>query len=133
MAENTANAPKFVCPNCLPKPKSWGFLWKKASLGVCCPCTDGILILDGVNFWKKKYLQILKRSRNVLLFNDIIWWKLFESLIDKCRSERKSHLKVVYTFYSEDVGEIWNCHSNEWLYFLFSKIIKSWHKYVLRT
>ena len=31
------------------------------------------------------------------------------------------------TFYSEDVGEIWNRHSNyhdivPWLYFLFSKI-----------
>ena len=24
-AENTPNAPKFICPNCLPKPKSLGF------------------------------------------------------------------------------------------------------------
>ena len=23
------NAPKFICPNCLPKPKSFGFRWKK--------------------------------------------------------------------------------------------------------
>ena len=28
-AENTPNAPKFICPNCLPKPKSLGFWWKR--------------------------------------------------------------------------------------------------------
>ena len=27
--ENTPNAPKVICPNCLPKPKSLGFWWKK--------------------------------------------------------------------------------------------------------
>ena len=31
------NYPKFICPNCLPKPKSLGFWWKKASLGVRSP------------------------------------------------------------------------------------------------
>ena len=31
------NTPKFICPNCLPKPKSLGFWWKKASLGVRSP------------------------------------------------------------------------------------------------
>ena len=34
LAENTPNAPEFVCPICLPKTKSSGFQWKKASLGV---------------------------------------------------------------------------------------------------
>ena len=33
-AENTPNATKFICPICVPKPKSLGFQWKKASLGV---------------------------------------------------------------------------------------------------
>ena len=28
------NTPKFMCPNCLPMPKSLGFQWKKASLCV---------------------------------------------------------------------------------------------------
>ena len=37
LAKNTPNAPKRICPNCLPKPKSLGFLWKKASLGVRSP------------------------------------------------------------------------------------------------
>ena len=36
-AENNPNAPKFICPNCLPKSKSLGFWQKKASLGGCSP------------------------------------------------------------------------------------------------
>ena len=32
--KNTPNAQKFICPNCLPKLKSLGFRWKKASLDV---------------------------------------------------------------------------------------------------
>ena len=31
---NGKHVPKFKCPNCLPKPKSLGFRWKKALLGV---------------------------------------------------------------------------------------------------
>ena len=38
LAENTPNTPKFVYPNCLLKPKSLGFRWKKASLGGRSPC-----------------------------------------------------------------------------------------------
>ena len=38
LAKNIPNAPKFICPICLPKPKSLGFQWEKASLGVCSPC-----------------------------------------------------------------------------------------------
>ena len=37
LAENTPNAPEFICPICMPKPKSSGFQWKKASLGVRSP------------------------------------------------------------------------------------------------
>ena len=39
LAENTPNAPEFICPICLPKPKSSGFQWRKASLGVRSPCS----------------------------------------------------------------------------------------------
>ena len=39
-AENTPNAPRFICLNCLPKPKSFEFLWKKAALGVRSPCLE---------------------------------------------------------------------------------------------
>ena len=42
-AENTPNAPKFIGPNCLPKPKSLGFWWKKASLGVRSPCLKPLI------------------------------------------------------------------------------------------
>ena len=37
LAENTLNAPEFICPICLPKQKSSGIQWKKASLGVRSP------------------------------------------------------------------------------------------------
>ena len=37
-AENTLNGPKFMCPNCLPKPKNWNFDGNKASSGVRSPC-----------------------------------------------------------------------------------------------
>ena len=37
-AENTPNAPEFICPICLLKPKSSGFQWKKASLDIRSPC-----------------------------------------------------------------------------------------------
>ena len=29
LAENTPNAPEFICPNCLLNPKSSKFRWKK--------------------------------------------------------------------------------------------------------
>ena len=31
--KNTPNTPKFICPNCLPKPKSLGFFMKKGFIG----------------------------------------------------------------------------------------------------
>ena len=37
LAENTVNAIEFIRPICLPKPKSSGCQWKKASLGVRSP------------------------------------------------------------------------------------------------
>ena len=36
-AENTPNASKFICQNCLSKHKFLGFRWKKTSLGVHSP------------------------------------------------------------------------------------------------
>jgi hypothetical protein len=37
LSENTPNAPEFIYPIGLPKPKSSGFQYKKASLGVRSP------------------------------------------------------------------------------------------------
>ena len=45
-AENTPNAPEFICPICLPKPKSLWFQWKKASLGVRSPWSDQNCTVD---------------------------------------------------------------------------------------
>ena len=35
--KNTPNAPEFIFPICLSKPKSSGFQWKTASLGIRSP------------------------------------------------------------------------------------------------
>ena len=43
-AENTPNAPEFICPICLPKPKSSGFQWKKASSVVHSPWITWMLL-----------------------------------------------------------------------------------------
>ena len=32
--ENTPNAPEFICPICLPNPKSSGFQWNDDALGI---------------------------------------------------------------------------------------------------
>ena len=40
--ENTPNASEFICPICLPKPKSSVFQWKKASLGVRSPWVNAL-------------------------------------------------------------------------------------------
>ena len=37
LVENTPDVPEFIWLNCLPKPKSLGFWWEKASLGVSSP------------------------------------------------------------------------------------------------
>ena len=42
LAENTSNALEFIWPICLPKPKTSGFQWKKASLGVRSPWLEAI-------------------------------------------------------------------------------------------
>ena len=44
-AENTPTAPKFICPICLPRPKSLGFWWKKASSGVYSLCLQTFIDL----------------------------------------------------------------------------------------
>ena len=49
LAENTPNAPKFICPICLSKPKSFEYRWKKVSSGVCSP-------------WFKNFVQKFQRN-----------------------------------------------------------------------
>ena len=56
-AENNPNAPEFICPICLPKPKSSGFQWKKASLGVHSPW-----IKPNGNGYKAKKIIIIDRQ-----------------------------------------------------------------------
>ena len=52
----TPNAPKFICPVCLPKPKSSGFQWIKAPLGVRSPLYTSLL-------WSRFYNSSFSRWR----------------------------------------------------------------------
>ena len=52
LAKNIPNAPKSICPNCLPKPKILRFRWKKALLGVCSLCSLCNSFYDHITFSK---------------------------------------------------------------------------------
>ena len=62
LAENSPNYPEFICPTCLPKPKSSGFQWKKASLGVRSPWLPpyvNVLRLDALSILEKNFIAKL--------------------------------------------------------------------------
>ena len=49
-AENTPNAPKFICPKCLPNPKELEFLWKKSVVRVWCNGSKGVKEISLQNY-----------------------------------------------------------------------------------
>ena len=58
LAENTPNDPEFICPICLPKPKSSAFQSKKASLGVRSPYLQ-------LSLWSKKLIKVWDMARYI--------------------------------------------------------------------
>ena len=74
-AKHTPNAPEFICPICLPKPKSSGMHWKKASLRVRSPWHSNIIrefgcdILGKWNSWKGSHTR--KKWKNCRLTTKI--------------------------------------------------------------
>ena len=74
LAENTPNAPKFICPICLPKPKSLGFQWKKASLGVCSPWANAMQIYCRHSpLWIQEVVVECYVPHLALLYLTIVW------------------------------------------------------------
>ena len=73
-AENTPNAPKFICLNCLPKPKSLEFRWKKASLDVRSPCLCPLNQSDPISSVKIEELSRLKIRLKSILCDS---WRFF--------------------------------------------------------
>ena len=65
LVENTPNVPKFICPICPPKPKSLGFQWKGASLGVRSPWLLLVALTEKGNltFDMVKILKCMEISR----------------------------------------------------------------------
>ena len=78
LAENTPNAQEFICSICLPKPKSSGFQWKKASLGVRSPWV--ITMKNAVKYcWLKvqvgKFKKCLARQVLISMFiHSLLQW-----------------------------------------------------------
>ena len=48
-SKKTPNAPKFICPICLSKPRKLKFQWKKTSLGVHSP------LIESLYHWKIRF------------------------------------------------------------------------------
>ena len=53
LAENTPNAPEFVCPS----PKVLDFNEKKAKFAVCSPCPDRFIQANKVQFHRQTNFQ----------------------------------------------------------------------------
>ena len=67
-AENTPNAQKFICPISLPQPKSFGFQWKTASLGIRSLCLKAKQTLPIIEIWKENdYCALLVFPQEFLL------------------------------------------------------------------
>ena len=61
LSENTPNVPNFISQNCLPKPKIFGFLWKKASLGVrslCIVWLSDLTLSSGISISTFHYVYL---------------------------------------------------------------------------
>ena len=67
--KNTLNAPKFICPICLLKPKSLGFQQKKASLGVRSPCIEASKLHAMMPAWDCPSSTVHSVSFNESLYN----------------------------------------------------------------
>ena len=114
-ANNTPSAPKLICPNCLPKPKSLGFRWKQASLCVRSPwLEDSLLYFQQFGFriiWKLTIMILLsviscvnqiwiKTSiQTTFLFKKI--WQTMVRLIVCKQSDAKNIIMIGKNCYSD--------------------------------
>ena len=92
LVKNTPNAPKFICPNCLPKPKILGFWWKKDSLGVRSPCSKLMIILLISEYFNFEILQKLDEIPSM------IDAAVFETEITSESFERTAEGKIIFRF-----------------------------------
>ena len=73
LVKNTPNAPKLICPICLPKPKILGFQWKKASLGDCSPCDKTTTYVT--IFFKDAHSLVARAASLPRNFVVVLTWK----------------------------------------------------------
>ena len=95
LTKNTPNGPEFIFPIFPPKPKSSGFQWKMASLGVRSPCIQAhnrptklakrrpMKFIQGLEFTHYKEIhQIVSpilNSESKNLFNGYLLWFLWQT------------------------------------------------------
>ena len=65
-AKNTPNTQKHICSNCLTKPKSLVFQWKKASLGVRSHSVPRLLDQTRISWAKVDSDEWLPPSRQIV-------------------------------------------------------------------
>ena len=116
LIEITTNAPKFICPNCLLKPKSLVFQRKKSSLGVTSPwlyvsCKKHQIMTDEI--WSKMHLCAPKGSGEACSTN---WADSYVVNLSVC--EEKSLVKKEDSNFLNITG----CGSFFGHNFLFSKV-----------
>ena len=81
--KNTQNATKFIGPICQPKSKSFGYHWKKTSLGVRSSCSYLFMLDSPLKSWTSVWVFKLKynfdhKSQNKngpQLFKNILNWE----------------------------------------------------------
>ena len=120
-AENTLNAQKFICPNCLSNPKILGFWWKKASLGVRSPCsklTILLLISAFFNFEIQQKLDEIPGMIDAAVDETEGWFGVFG--ITSERIKRAAEGKILFRF--EILALKFN-HAEIWIKLFFEKAI----------
>ena len=86
--ENTPYAPKLICPNCLPKPKSLGFRFHRAEF-----CLIFLSFLGQWNFKKKWFWDLLTYS----CLDFIFWTFEFSWFVMLCNSKNQLiNLKIYF-------------------------------------
>ena len=85
--KSAKNTPKFIGQNCLPKPKSLGFRWKKASLGV-----------------RSLWLECTKMAFSLKV---LCWWSLLNHPINHANVSWFFKKKLILVFFVLGLSRRW--------------------------
>ena len=113
LAKNTTKAPEFICPICLPKPKSYGLQRKKASLGVHSPWFKQThSVHNGLKYlWSKSIRTMMLQcihENGIQLFTFLVSTFTFKHLNTYIfQTKIKTH-RLLSDHWSCGNGSLWN-------------------------